>query len=433
MKIALSVFISCLLLAQSTESRINYDEAGDILNKMLISRNKMRNLQFEYEEIVWRNLDVVETRDFVNPNDETIYGKYRMVLDCNGLGKKDYYEYGVVDSSGKKIPMVTLLRNISWDGHIGLEHNHHGKSPGGAILDSSPPDSLIHEIQPWNYFTGFFVDYLAKAIDEGQHPVSVEILPDGKYQVGYLCSANNSRFVSVIDPEKGFTCSKLTSFRDGAIASYITAEYKEFSNGVWFPVTGEDVIVTSEGVVTRKSTFKMSNIKINDSDFSEDLFYIDLPEGTRVTDKVQGIRYIVSSSTDIYSSSLVGESLPDINNLNVAIPQVDIENKMILMCFFDMLQQSSRNCILQLSKRAQELKAKDVVIVAVLDSKIGRKNLDEWIKENNIDFPMGIVEGNSRKIKFSWGVKSLPWLILTNKKHVVVAEGFSIDELDEKN
>jgi hypothetical protein len=29
-------------------------------------------------------------------------------------------------------------------------------------------------------------------------------------------------------------------------------------------------------------------------------------------------------------------------------------------------------------------------------------------------------------------VKSLPWLILTDKKHVVIAEGFNIDELDEK-
>ena len=31
-----------------------------------------------------------------------------------------------------------------------------------------------------------------------------------------------------------------------------------------------------------------------------------------------------------------------------------------------------------------------------------------------------------------WGVKSLPWLILTDKEHVVTAEGFSLDDLNEK-
>jgi len=29
-------------------------------------------------------------------------------------------------------------------------------------------------------------------------------------------------------------------------------------------------------------------------------------------------------------------------------------------------------------------------------------------------------------------VKSLPWLILTDKEHIVIAEGFGLDELDEK-
>ena len=281
-----------MVCAQS-KNQINYDKARDVLNKMRTTRSRMKNLQFEYEQIGWRNLDILDTKYFINPKDETIYTKERMVLDCNGLGKKDYYEYGVVDSSDQKVPVETLLRNRAWDGHIGVEHNHYGESPGGAILDSSPPYSLQYEIQPWSYFTGFFIDYLTKAIDEAQHPVSVEILPDGKYQVGYLCSANNVEFVSIIDPEKGFTCTKLTSSHDGVVTGYYTAEYKELADGVWFPVMGEDIYVTSDGVVTRKSSFRMSNIKVNDPNFSEDLFHIDLPKGTQVTDKVLGIEYVV--------------------------------------------------------------------------------------------------------------------------------------------
>ncbi|HUU16981.1 MAG TPA: hypothetical protein VMW72_07525 [Sedimentisphaerales bacterium] len=36
------------------------------------------------------------------------------------------------------------------------------------------------------------------------------------------------------------------------------------------------------------------------------------------------------------------------------------------------------------------------------------------------------------EIKFNWSTQVLPWLILTDKKHIVRAEGFNINELDEK-
>jgi hypothetical protein len=36
------------------------------------------------------------------------------------------------------------------------------------------------------------------------------------------------------------------------------------------------------------------------------------------------------------------------------------------------------------------------------------------------------------KTKSVWGVGALPWLILTDKGHVVRAEGFSVDELEAR-
>lgn len=105
-------------------------------------------------------------------------------------------------------------------------------------------------------------------------------------------------------------------------------------------------------------------------------------------------------------------------------------NKMILVCFFDMQQRPSRNCILELSKEAQELKAKDAVVVVIQASKIGENELNEWLKTNNISFPVGLLEGDAEKTRFAWGVRSLPWLILTDRRHIVTAEGFGLDELD---
>ena len=74
----------------------------------------------------------------------------------------------------------------------------------------------------------------------------------------------------------------------------------------------------------------------------------------------------------------------------------------------------------------------DVVIIAFQTSKVEQKKLDEWIKDNNIPFPVGMIQNDVEKTHFTWGVKTLPWLILTDKEHIVRAEGFGINELDEK-
>jgi len=128
--------------------------------------------------------------------------------------------------------------------------------------------------------------------------------------------------------------------------------------------------------------------------------------------------------------SLIGKQLPELKDFKIDLSSADAGNKMILVCFFDMQQRPSRNCILELSKEAQELKAKDAVVVVIQASKIGENELNEWLKTNNISFPVGLVEGDAEKTRFAWGVRSLPWLILTDRRHIVTAEGFGLDELD---
>ena len=43
-----------------------------------------------------------------------------------------------------------------------------------------------------------------------------------------------------------------------------------------------------------------------------------------------------------------------------------------------------------------------------------------------------MVRNHEEEIHFTWGVKSLPWLILTDKQHVVQAEGLGIEEIVDK-
>jgi hypothetical protein len=43
-----------------------------------------------------------------------------------------------------------------------------------------------------------------------------------------------------------------------------------------------------------------------------------------------------------------------------------------------------------------------------------------------------MVQGDEEETRFAWGVRSLPWLILTDKEHVVRVEGFGLSELNGK-
>ncbi len=58
-------------------------------------------------------------------------------------------------------------------------------------------------------------------------------------------------------------------------------------------------------------------------------------------------------------------------------------------------------------------------------------HLSTWVKEHDVPFPVGMIEGDVEKTKFAWGVRVQPWLILTDKEHIVRAE-VGLNELDQK-
>ncbi len=43
-----------------------------------------------------------------------------------------------------------------------------------------------------------------------------------------------------------------------------------------------------------------------------------------------------------------------------------------------------------------------------------------------------MITADIKKTRFAWGVRSLPWLILTDKEHIVSAEGFALEEMGER-
>ncbi len=129
---------------------------------------------------------------------------------------------------------------------------------------------------------------------------------------------------------------------------------------------------------------------------------------------------------------LRGNALPGFDDIQLDFAPENDEGRMLLVCFFDMDQRPSRHCIRQLSTRARELEDAGVAVIAVQASKIDNEKLDNWVKENNMPFPVGTIGGDAQKIRFTWGVRSLPWLILANDKHLVVSKGSGLEELQDE-
>jgi protocatechuate 3,4-dioxygenase beta subunit len=131
--------------------------------------------------------------------------------------------------------------------------------------------------------------------------------------------------------------------------------------------------------------------------------------------------------------SLAGKPLPDLSELGISASDAAVgEGKAVLVYFWDMQQRPSRSMLLQLVKQAEAIKDKPVVVLTVDVSGAERKSLDEWMKQSNVPFPAGIVTGGFEKKKQAWGVKAIPWLVLTDRNHNVTAEGFGLDELGDR-
>ena len=135
--------------------------------------------------------------------------------------------------------------------------------------------------------------------------------------------------------------------------------------------------------------------------------------------------------TVLKTPSLKGNPLPDLEKMGIELPS-DASEKMILVCLWDMQQRPSRNCVRELAKEADDLAEEDVEVACIQVTDVDDKVINEWVKENKIPFAIGKSTNEIGKTTFEWGTKSMPWLILTDRRHIVIKEGFSFSELHEQ-
>jgi len=129
---------------------------------------------------------------------------------------------------------------------------------------------------------------------------------------------------------------------------------------------------------------------------------------------------------------LLAKPLPAWDGIQIDLAPNDAKDKRLLVCFFDMNQRPSRHCVTQLSKKTQAFQEKGVLIVVVQAAEVEADAFGAWAGKYATALPAGRIVGDIDAVKYTWSVQSLPWLILTDKQHIVRAEGFGLNEIDTK-
>ena len=214
---------------------------------------------------------------------------------------------------------------------------------------------------------------------------------------------------------------------------YWMSDYKEVRPGCWLPMTqGCDAYVediSGRPYVDIHTDLKVVDVRINEA-LPDELFEMKLEEGVKIVDSRRGRTQTYEYKPE--PPDLVGKTLPEFAQIGVNFTPEKAKDNRVLVCFWDIEQRPSRHYIMKLAEKAGTLSEKGVTVLCVHASGTEAKTIDEWMKESDIPFPAKTMAENPEKARYAWGVKSLPWLILTDREHTVEANGFSLAELDER-
>ncbi len=307
----------------------------------------------------------------------------------------------VVDPNGKGIPNASLLvmiRGQRWGSSI--EHNLMADTEGRYEIKALAPESK------------YSVEASAKGFGRCQIEAETDQAVDHRLNVEtiILSMANLSVTGVVVDSDdKPVSGADVSCYGDNQPRSRARTDAR-----------GQ---FTLENVCEGKI-----RISANKSDSSSRMYGSIETEGGATDVRIAiGQRGSSTRYQPKRPPSLIGKPLPDIKALGIP---GDIEGKRVLVCFWDMQQRPSRHCLLQIAKMAETLKATGIAIAAVQATPMDQNELSQWVKKNKIPFPVGMIRSDEEKTRFAWGVRSLPWLILTDQNHVVVSHGFGYRDLD---
>jgi hypothetical protein len=134
------------------------------------------------------------------------------------------------------------------------------------------------------------------------------------------------------------------------------------------------------------------------------------------------------------AESKVGKSIPGFDNIKFeTFQQEQAQNKPLLICFWDMDQRPSRQYVQMLEQQKDTLQNKNISVLIIHAGTKEEKQVRQWLKENNISIVCGTIEGDPYEILLAWGARGMPWLVLTDEKHIITKAGFKPEDLPLTN
>jgi len=139
--------------------------------------------------------------------------------------------------------------------------------------------------------------------------------------------------------------------------------------------------------------------------------------------------------------SLVGGPLPDLRTLEIGFDARRIRNKKVLVVFVDYAQRASQIAISQLQRFSRQLGDQNVAVVCIQVAPVDEDGLRQWKRQNKISLPIDVLPGHGVQagipllqqssgimsmLRQQWGVRSLPWAVLTDERQQIVATGVNI-------
>ena len=205
-------------------------------------------------------------------------------------------------------------------------------------------------------------------------------------------------------------------------------DYQKIIPGCWFPMTQGYASYhrdeSGQMYLRFRRDMKVVEIRVNEP-LPNEMFHIELKEGVEVQDHrgQEFRRYVYVPEPP----KLLGRRIGDFNDITLDCRIEQLHDKPLLICFCDANQRPSRHCLRQLADKAAYLREQSIAVLI-----IQAEPSDEPSANAHKSFTVGRIRNHHKQVRFTWGVRSLPWLILTDANHVVAAEGFPLDELAEK-
>lgn len=130
-------------------------------------------------------------------------------------------------------------------------------------------------------------------------------------------------------------------------------------------------------------------------------------------------------------TALIGRPLPDLASVNLRKEAVKAEQP-LLLCLFDCEQRPSRRYVKLLGEQFAALQQKGISVAAVQATVATPEAFKSWQEGAPLPFPVGRVAEKAEPTRWATQIETLPWLVLTDAKGKVLAEGFALEDLDAK-